>query len=61
MTVTIERVFELMDNDIEYLAEKWRCQFCEVKEIIESGRFDIRDLHFIATKTHHDYSTVTVK
>jgi hypothetical protein len=61
MTVTIERVFELTDNDIEYLAKKWQCQFDEVKEIIESGDFDIDDLHFIATNTYHDYSTIMVK
>lgn len=61
MTVTIERVFELTDNDIEHLAKRWQCQFDEVKEIIESGDFDIKELHFFATKTHHDRSTVRVK
>lgn len=61
MTVTIERVFELIDMDIEYLAKKWHCHFDEVKKEIESGNFDIQDLHFIATNTYHDYSTITIK
>lgn len=61
MFIIIERLFELTDSDIKYLAKKWQCQFDEVKEIIESGDFDIDDLHFIATNTCHDYSTITVR
>ena len=61
MTVTIERVFELTESDMEYLAKKWHCGVDEVGDIIESGDFNIDDVHFIASNEYHDYATITVK
>ena len=61
MIVTIERVFEFTESDIEYLAKKWECGVDEVEEVIESGDFDIDILHFIATNEYHDYSTIIIK
>ena len=56
MVVKIERVFELTDEDIQYLATMWQCEFEEVKEIIEDGDFDYDDLRYIATDIYYDYS-----
>ena len=61
MTITIERVFELSENNIKHLANKWSCEIDEVRDFIESGDFDIEDLHFCAFDEYHDYSTITIK
>ena len=62
LTVTIERVFELTDNDIEYLAKKHGIRAEDVQEDILAGVIDVNDdLHFIATDEYYDYGTLTIK
>jgi hypothetical protein len=62
LTVTIERVFELTDNDIEYLAKRQGIRTEDVQEDILNGVININDdLHFIATDEYYDYSTLTIK
>ena len=62
LTVTIERVFELTDNDIEYLAKKHGIRTEDVQEDILAGVIDVNDdLHFIATNEYYDYGTLTIK
>lgn len=62
LTVTIERVFELTDNDIEYLAKKHGIRTEDVQEDILAGVIDVNDdLHFIATDEYYDYGTLTIK
>lgn len=61
MTVTIERVFELTDEDIERLACRWDCHPDEVKERIENGDFEVDELHYHAFDEYHDYSTILIK
>lgn len=62
LTVTIERVFELTDNDVEYLAKKHGIRVEDVQEDILSGAIDVDDdLHFIAMNEYYDYGTLTIK
>ena len=62
LTVTIEKVFELTDNDVEYLAKKHGIRVEDVQEDILDGVISVDDdLHFIATYECYDYGTLTVK
>ena len=61
MTVTIERVFELTDNDIEYLATRWDCASDEVADRISNGDFEIEELRDHSCDDYYDYATVIVK
>lgn len=62
LTITIEKVFELTDNDIEYLAKRHGIRTEDVQEDILAGVIDINDdLHFIATDEYYDYGTLTIK
>ena len=62
LTVTIEKVFELTDNDVEYLAKKHGIRVEDVQEDILSGVISVEDdLHFIARNEYYDYGTLTIK
>jgi hypothetical protein len=61
MTITIERVFELTDNDIEYLATRWDCHPEDVADRIANGDFEIEELRDHSYDDYYDYGTVLVK